>query len=134
MPSPSVSSFTFPLTTEPVFSASTSKPVFKSPNHTQPSQTTQSQQLQQYHTTTVSPPLFLYELSFHKEVSGARSFTLNYLIGTLKLSKSPKFLKGPNGDFSLASYQRTYGVLALFRVSLLSPLTSSSMGGLGQAK
>ncbi|GKA54422.1 ribonuclease H-like domain-containing protein [Tanacetum coccineum] len=54
MPSPSVSSFTFPSTTEPVFSASTSKPVFESPNHTQPSQTTQSQQLQQYHTTTVS--------------------------------------------------------------------------------
>ncbi|GJZ73267.1 putative ribonuclease H-like domain-containing protein, partial [Tanacetum coccineum] len=55
MPSPSVSSFTFPSTTEPVFSASTSEPVFKSPNHTsQPSQTTQSQHLQQYHTTTVS--------------------------------------------------------------------------------
>ncbi|GKA43004.1 hypothetical protein Tco_0735664 [Tanacetum coccineum] len=54
MPSPSVSSFTFPSTTEPVFSASTSEPVFESPNHTQPSQTTQSQQLQQYHTTTVS--------------------------------------------------------------------------------
>ncbi|GJV80376.1 putative reverse transcriptase domain-containing protein [Tanacetum coccineum] len=53
MPSPSVSSFTFPSTTEPVFSASTSEPVFESPNHTQPSQTTQSQQLQQYHTTTV---------------------------------------------------------------------------------
>ncbi|GJX22024.1 hypothetical protein Tco_0226469 [Tanacetum coccineum] len=32
----------------------TSEPVFESPNHTQPSQTTQSQQLQQYHTTTVS--------------------------------------------------------------------------------
>ncbi|GJZ83557.1 hypothetical protein Tco_0648730 [Tanacetum coccineum] len=43
MPSPSVSSFTFPSTTEPVFSASTSEPVFKSPNHTsQPSQTTQT--------------------------------------------------------------------------------------------
>ncbi|GJR00389.1 putative ribonuclease H-like domain-containing protein [Tanacetum coccineum] len=54
MPSPSVSSFTFPSTTEPVFSASTSEPVFESPNHTQPSQTTQSQQLQQYHTTNVS--------------------------------------------------------------------------------
>ncbi|GJT66513.1 hypothetical protein Tco_1017993 [Tanacetum coccineum] len=54
MPSPSVSSFTFPSTTEPVFSASTSEPVFESPNHSQPSQTTQSQQLQQYHTTTVS--------------------------------------------------------------------------------
>ncbi|GJR06343.1 putative ribonuclease H-like domain-containing protein [Tanacetum coccineum] len=49
-----VSSFTFPSTTEPVFSASTSEPVFESPNHTQPSQTTQSQQLQQYHTTIVS--------------------------------------------------------------------------------
>ncbi|GJY53957.1 hypothetical protein Tco_0445621 [Tanacetum coccineum] len=54
MPSPSVSTFTFPSTTEPVFSASTSEPVFESPNHTQTSQTTQSQQLQQYHTTTVS--------------------------------------------------------------------------------
>ncbi|GJS49472.1 putative ribonuclease H-like domain-containing protein [Tanacetum coccineum] len=53
MPSPSVSTFTFPSTTEPVFSAST-LPVFESPNHTQTSQTTQSQQLQQYHTTTVS--------------------------------------------------------------------------------
>ncbi|GKB40164.1 hypothetical protein Tco_0885106 [Tanacetum coccineum] len=54
MPSPSVSTFTFPSTTEPVFSASTSEPVFESPNHTQTSQTTQTQQLQQYHTTTVS--------------------------------------------------------------------------------
>ncbi|GJZ47539.1 hypothetical protein Tco_0601371 [Tanacetum coccineum] len=54
MPSPSVSTFTFPSTTEPVFSASTSEPVFESPNHTQTSHTTQSQQLQQYHTTTVS--------------------------------------------------------------------------------
>ncbi|GJY40206.1 hypothetical protein Tco_0427476 [Tanacetum coccineum] len=54
MPSPSVSTFTFPSTTEPVFSASTSEPVFESPNHPQTSQTTQSQQLQQYHTTTVS--------------------------------------------------------------------------------
>ncbi|GJZ87372.1 hypothetical protein Tco_0658982 [Tanacetum coccineum] len=54
MPSPSVSTFTFPSTTEPVFSASTSEPVFESPNHSQTSQTTQSQQLQQYHTTTVS--------------------------------------------------------------------------------
>ncbi|GKB17054.1 putative ribonuclease H-like domain-containing protein [Tanacetum coccineum] len=52
MPSPSVSTFTFPSTTEPVFSASTSEPVFESPNHSQTSQTTQSQQLQQYHTTT----------------------------------------------------------------------------------
>ncbi|GJX36320.1 hypothetical protein Tco_0247877 [Tanacetum coccineum] len=57
MPSPSVSSFTFPSTTEPVFSASTSEPVFESPNHTQPSQTTQSQQLQQYHTTTDRYPV-----------------------------------------------------------------------------
>ncbi|GJT46822.1 hypothetical protein Tco_0955537 [Tanacetum coccineum] len=54
MPSPSVSTFTFPSTSEPVFTASTSEPVFESPNHTQTSQTTQSQQLQQYHTTTVS--------------------------------------------------------------------------------
>ncbi|GJR16115.1 putative ribonuclease H-like domain-containing protein, partial [Tanacetum coccineum] len=54
MPSPSVSTFTFPSTTEPVFSASTSEPIFESPNHTQTSHTTQSQQLQQYHTTTVS--------------------------------------------------------------------------------
>ncbi|GKA66177.1 hypothetical protein Tco_0765985 [Tanacetum coccineum] len=54
MPSPSVSTFTFPSTTEPVFTASTSEPVFESPNHSQTSQTTQSQQLQQYHTTTVS--------------------------------------------------------------------------------
>ncbi|GKC30831.1 hypothetical protein Tco_1038125 [Tanacetum coccineum] len=54
MPSPSVSTFTFPSTTEPVFSASTSEPAFESPNHSQTSQTTQSQQLQQYHTTTVS--------------------------------------------------------------------------------
>ncbi|GJW15925.1 ribonuclease H-like domain-containing protein [Tanacetum coccineum] len=54
MPSPSVSTFSFPSTTEPVFSASTSEPVFESPNHSQTSQTTQSQQLQQYHTTTVS--------------------------------------------------------------------------------
>ncbi|GKB53336.1 putative ribonuclease H-like domain-containing protein [Tanacetum coccineum] len=54
MPPPSVSTFTFPSTTEPVFSASTSEPVFESPNHPQTSQTTQSQQLQQYHTTTVS--------------------------------------------------------------------------------
>ncbi|GJS15142.1 hypothetical protein Tco_0409614 [Tanacetum coccineum] len=54
MPSPSVSSFTFPSTTEPVFSASTSEPVFESPN-SQTSQNTQSQQqFQQYHTTTVS--------------------------------------------------------------------------------
>ncbi|GJY45513.1 hypothetical protein Tco_0434576 [Tanacetum coccineum] len=43
MPSPSVSTFTFPSTTEPVFSASTSEPVFESPNHSQTSQTTQSQ-------------------------------------------------------------------------------------------
>ncbi|GKC59849.1 hypothetical protein Tco_1087447, partial [Tanacetum coccineum] len=54
MPSPSVSTFTFPSTTEPVFSASTSEPVFESLNHTQTSQTTQTQQLQQYHTTTIS--------------------------------------------------------------------------------
>ncbi|GJR37764.1 hypothetical protein Tco_1213448 [Tanacetum coccineum] len=54
MPSPSVSTFTFPSTTEPLFTASTSEPVFESPNHSQTSQTTQSQQLQQYHTTTVS--------------------------------------------------------------------------------
>ncbi|GJT80034.1 hypothetical protein Tco_1054376 [Tanacetum coccineum] len=54
MPSPSVSTFSFPSTTEPVFSVSTSEPVFESPNHSQTSQTTQSQQLQQYHTTTVS--------------------------------------------------------------------------------
>ncbi|GJW71858.1 hypothetical protein Tco_0128775 [Tanacetum coccineum] len=54
MPSPSVSTFTFPSTTKPMFSASTSVPVFESPNHTQTSQTTQSQQLQQYHTSTVS--------------------------------------------------------------------------------
>ncbi|GJV59665.1 hypothetical protein Tco_1465765 [Tanacetum coccineum] len=50
MPSPSAlhsHSKKFPSTTEPVFSASTSEPVFESPNHTQPSQTTQSQQLQQ---------------------------------------------------------------------------------------
>ncbi|GJV28184.1 putative ribonuclease H-like domain-containing protein [Tanacetum coccineum] len=54
MPSLSVPTFSFPSTTEPVFSASTSEPVFESPNHSQTSQTTQSQQLQQYHTTTVS--------------------------------------------------------------------------------
>ncbi|GJW53366.1 hypothetical protein Tco_0097451, partial [Tanacetum coccineum] len=54
MPSPSVSTFTFPSTTEPVFSVSTSEPVFESPNHSQTLQTTQTQQLQQYHTTTVS--------------------------------------------------------------------------------
>ncbi|GKD44246.1 hypothetical protein Tco_1268891 [Tanacetum coccineum] len=54
MPSPSVSTFIFPSTTEPVFSTSTSELVFESLNHTQPSQTTQSRQLQQYHTTTVS--------------------------------------------------------------------------------
>ncbi|GJZ28882.1 hypothetical protein Tco_0573529 [Tanacetum coccineum] len=54
IPSPSVSTFTFPSTTKPVFTASTSKPVFESPNHSQTLQTTQSQQLQQYHTTTVS--------------------------------------------------------------------------------
>ncbi|GJQ95159.1 putative retrotransposon ty1-copia subclass protein [Tanacetum coccineum] len=54
MPSPSVPTFSFPSTTEPVFSVSTSEPVFESPNHSQTSQTTQSQQLQQYHTTTVS--------------------------------------------------------------------------------
>ncbi|GJZ35570.1 putative ribonuclease H-like domain-containing protein, partial [Tanacetum coccineum] len=36
MPSPSASSFTFPSTTEPVFSASTSEPVIESPNYTQP--------------------------------------------------------------------------------------------------
>ncbi|GJR21974.1 putative ribonuclease H-like domain-containing protein [Tanacetum coccineum] len=54
MPSPSVSTFSFPSTTEPVFSASTSEPVFESPNHSQTSQITQSQQLQQYHTTNVS--------------------------------------------------------------------------------
>ncbi|GJT21469.1 hypothetical protein Tco_0891406 [Tanacetum coccineum] len=53
-PMTSQSSFTFPATTEPVFSVSTSEPVFESPNHSQTSQTTQSQQLQQYHTTTVS--------------------------------------------------------------------------------
>ncbi|GJX09504.1 reverse transcriptase domain-containing protein [Tanacetum coccineum] len=59
MPSPSVPTFSFPSTTEPVFSASTSEPVFESPNHSQnsqhsqTSQTTQSQQLQQFHTTTV---------------------------------------------------------------------------------
>ncbi|GKA07122.1 ribonuclease H-like domain-containing protein [Tanacetum coccineum] len=54
MPSPSVPTFSFPSTTEPVFSVSTSEPVFESPNHSQTSQTTQSQQLQQYHITTVS--------------------------------------------------------------------------------
>ncbi|GJT51451.1 hypothetical protein Tco_0977608 [Tanacetum coccineum] len=51
---PSVSTFTFPSKTEPVFTASTSEPVFESPNHSQTSQTTQSQQLQQYHTTIIS--------------------------------------------------------------------------------
>ncbi|GJZ82595.1 hypothetical protein Tco_0647768 [Tanacetum coccineum] len=54
MPSPSASTFSFPPTTKPVFSVSTSEPVFESPNHSQTSQTTQSQHLQQYHTTTVS--------------------------------------------------------------------------------
>ncbi|GJR95224.1 putative ribonuclease H-like domain-containing protein [Tanacetum coccineum] len=52
MPSPST--FSFPSTSEPVFSVSTSEPVFESPN-SQTSQNTQSQQqFQQYHTTTVS--------------------------------------------------------------------------------
>ncbi|GJR79203.1 putative ribonuclease H-like domain-containing protein [Tanacetum coccineum] len=37
MPSPSVSTFTFPSTTDPVFTASTSEPVFESPNHSQTS-------------------------------------------------------------------------------------------------
>ncbi|GJX01741.1 hypothetical protein Tco_0185654 [Tanacetum coccineum] len=45
MPSPSASSFTFPSTTEPVFSASTSEPVIESPNYTQPSQTTHDHNL-----------------------------------------------------------------------------------------
>ncbi|GKB22712.1 hypothetical protein Tco_0862113, partial [Tanacetum coccineum] len=54
MPSSSVPTFSFPSTTELVFSMSTSEPVFESPNHSQTSQTTQSQQLQQYHTTTIS--------------------------------------------------------------------------------
>ncbi|GKB90661.1 ribonuclease H-like domain-containing protein [Tanacetum coccineum] len=40
MPSPSVSTFSFPPTTEPVFSASTSEPVFESPNHSHNSPTT----------------------------------------------------------------------------------------------
>ncbi|GJR46151.1 hypothetical protein Tco_1314254 [Tanacetum coccineum] len=53
MPSPS-QTFSFPSTSEPVFSVSTSEPVFESPN-SQTSQNTQSQQqFQQYHTTTVS--------------------------------------------------------------------------------
>ncbi|GJY31474.1 putative ribonuclease H-like domain-containing protein, partial [Tanacetum coccineum] len=52
MPSPST--FSFPSTSEPVFSVSTSEPAFESPN-SQTSQNTQSQQqFQQYHTTTVS--------------------------------------------------------------------------------
>ncbi|GJS88473.1 ribonuclease H-like domain-containing protein [Tanacetum coccineum] len=53
MPSPS-QTFSFPSTSEPVFSVSTSEPAFESPN-SQTSQNTQSQQqFQQYHTTTVS--------------------------------------------------------------------------------
>ncbi|GKD39910.1 putative ribonuclease H-like domain-containing protein, partial [Tanacetum coccineum] len=53
MPSPS-QTFSFPSTSEPVFSVSTSEPVYESPN-SQTSQNTQSQQqYQQYHTTTVS--------------------------------------------------------------------------------
>ncbi|GJR90009.1 hypothetical protein Tco_0214020 [Tanacetum coccineum] len=52
MPSPST--FSFPSTSEPVFSVSTSEPVFESPN-SQTSQNTQSQQqFQQFHTTSVS--------------------------------------------------------------------------------
>ncbi|GJX51061.1 hypothetical protein Tco_0277906 [Tanacetum coccineum] len=54
MPSTSVPTFSFPTTTEPVFSLSTSEPIFESPNHSQTLQTNQSQQLQQYDTTTVS--------------------------------------------------------------------------------
>ncbi|GKD54227.1 hypothetical protein Tco_1287614 [Tanacetum coccineum] len=53
MPSPS-QTFSFPSTSEPVFSMSTSEPAFESPN-SQTSQNTQSQQqFQQYHTTNVS--------------------------------------------------------------------------------
>ncbi|GJR31075.1 putative ribonuclease H-like domain-containing protein, partial [Tanacetum coccineum] len=54
MPSPSVSTFTFPSTTEPVFSTYTSNHSLSLQitlnHHKQP----QTQQLQQYHTTTVS--------------------------------------------------------------------------------
>ncbi|GJZ39507.1 ribonuclease H-like domain-containing protein, partial [Tanacetum coccineum] len=53
MPSPSVPSFSFLSTSEPVFSMSTSEPAFESQNYSQTSPTPQ-QQFQQYHTTTVS--------------------------------------------------------------------------------
>ncbi|GJU16839.1 putative ribonuclease H-like domain-containing protein [Tanacetum coccineum] len=52
MPSPST--FSFPSTSEPVFSVSTSEPAFESPNSQTSPNTQSQQQFQQYHTTTVS--------------------------------------------------------------------------------
>ncbi|GKC99859.1 hypothetical protein Tco_1170134 [Tanacetum coccineum] len=59
-------------------------------------------------------------------------FSGNYLIRALKLSKSLKFLKA-RWRFFLALMERT-SEFWMFRVSISTPLTSSSMGGSGQAK
>ncbi|GJT89967.1 hypothetical protein Tco_1078812 [Tanacetum coccineum] len=99
-----------------------------------------------------NPLLSLYELPFHKEVPGLGAILLfsseneekvatlrfsllkefiphlsrNYLIGALKLSKSPKFLKA-RWRFFLALTKRTF-VPWMLVSPLLSPLTNSSMG------
>ncbi|GJU86911.1 hypothetical protein Tco_1294457 [Tanacetum coccineum] len=91
-----------------------------------------------------NPPL--YELPFHKEVPGLRillsfssenkenvfnpeiltskrvhtSFSQNYLIGALKLSKSSKFLKA-RWRFFLAHMERTF-LTWMFHVSISIPL------------
>ncbi|GKC60723.1 hypothetical protein Tco_1088321 [Tanacetum coccineum] len=74
----------------------------------------------------------IYELPFHKEVSGLRILLSNYLIGALKLSKSPKFLKA-RWRFFLALTKRT-SESWMFRVSTSIPLDKLKYGGLGQAK
>ncbi|GJT23151.1 ribonuclease H-like domain-containing protein [Tanacetum coccineum] len=100
-----------------------------------------------------NPPL--YELPFHKEVPGLGAallfssemrkksstpgfsllkefiplFSRNYLIGALKLSKSPKFLKA-RWRFFLALTKRT-SESWMFRVSTSIPLDKLKYGGLG---
>ncbi|GKB86777.1 hypothetical protein Tco_0959049 [Tanacetum coccineum] len=104
------------------------------------------------------PPLSLYELPFHKEVPGLgallsfssknekKVFNPEILISKSvhtsllpefshrdsKLSKSLKFLKA-RWRFFFALIERT-SEFWMSRVSISTPLTSSSIGGLGQAK
>ncbi|GKD91295.1 hypothetical protein Tco_1366802 [Tanacetum coccineum] len=66
------------------------------------------------------------------ESNNVLPFPENYLIGALKLSKSPKFLKA-RWRFFLALTKRTFESW-MFRVSTSIPTDKLKHGGLGQAK